>query len=202
MAESEPRVYLAQHCEVMASLIEQHAPRTLEPQPPEHYFEELVSTIIGQQLSVKAAATINARFRAAVADPTSRMVPGEVLKLSVDDMRAHGLSGSKATYIRGIAEAFDSGTIDPVALSVMDDTEVMATLTLLKGVGPWTAEMFLMFAMGRPDVWSVGDLGLRKSVSALFGEDADLSAVSERWRPYRSYASLYLWAYSEATPVL
>lgn len=202
MTENEARAHLAQQCEVMASLIEQHAPRTLEAQLPERYFEELVSAIIGQQLSVKAAATINARFRAAVADPASDMIPDEVLKLSVEDMRTYGLSGSKATYIRGIAEAFDSGTIDPSALSNMADAEVMAMLTSLKGVGPWTAEMFLMFAMGRPDVWSVGDLGLRKSVYALFGEDADLSAVSEPWRPYRSYASLYLWAYSEATPAL
>jgi predicted nucleic acid-binding protein len=94
-----------------------------------------------------------------------------------------------------IAEAFAAGVIDPHALEAMDPTEVSAALTALKGIGPWTAEMFLIFGMGHPDIWSPGDLGLRKAVEAHFGTEQTSTEVAKRWAPYRSYAALYLWEY-------
>jgi len=192
----EAREYLAGVCGVMADLIDRHTPPRLEPKPPGEYFDVLISSIIGQQLSVKAADTIEARVRAVVSPLTPESLantPGELL-------RAQGLSHSKISYVQGIAEAFRSGAVDPDRLSEGSEHEVVETLTTLRGVGPWTAEMFLIFAMGRPDVWSPGDLGLRKAVWSLFGEESDPVEVSERWRPYRSYAALYLWEYSDNAP--
>ena len=126
--------------------------------------------------------------------------PASVVALPVSEFRLHGISGSKANYIIGIAEAFVDGRLDPLELEAMDDKQINAALTALKGVGPWTAEMFLMFGMGHPDVWSPGDLGLRNAVRSLFGEDIDVLATTETWRPYRTYAALYLWKYSDSTP--
>jgi len=178
---------------VMNDLINQFVPPTINKRPPETYFDVLVSSIIGQQLSVKAADTIEARFRTSVKDFT----PGTLLAQDPLRMREQGLSHSKVSYIQGLAGAFEAGNINPHHLDDLADQDVSTTLTAVKGVGPWTAEMFMIFGMGRPDVWSPGDLGLRKAVTALFGEGTDLTEVSEPWRPYRSYASLYLWKFSD-----
>ena len=192
----EATSHLAGVCDVMAELIERHTPPRIDPKPPEAYFDVLVSSIIGQQLSVKAAATIEARVRE-VATPLTPEVLGQT---PVDALRQQGLSRSKASYVHGLAEAFGSGAIDPHRLSAASDREVIESLTALKGIGPWTAEMFLIFGMGHPDVWSPGDLGLRKAVWSLFGPEADPQEVSERWRPYRSYAALYLWEHTDNAP--
>lgn len=183
--------YLQETCDVIAKLAELYTPPVISPQPPERYFEILVSSIIGQQLSVKAADTIEARLRQAVQDITPQGLVGQDLEV----LRQQGLSYSKANYILGLAEAFGTGVIDPRALEAMDSAEVIATLTALKGIGPWTAEMFLIFGMGHPDIWSPGDLGLRKAVEAHFGLEQSPSEVAKRWAPYRSYAALYLWEY-------
>jgi DNA-3-methyladenine glycosylase II len=181
--------HLRDSCEVMASLIPRFVPPTINPQPPERYFDVLVASIIGQQLSVKAADTIEARFRNLV----TTLTPESVLGLDPVVMREQGLSHSKISYIHNLADAFVDQRIDPFALEHLPEAEISQALTAVKGIGPWTAEMFMIFGMGRPDVWSPGDLGLRKAVWALFGEDADLTRVSDTWSPYRSYASLYLW---------
>ncbi len=110
-------------------------------------------------------------------------------------LRQQGLSYSKANYILGLADAFGTGVIDPHALAAMEPVEVIPALTALKGIGPWTAEMFLIFGMGQPDIWSPGDLGLRKAVEAHFGVEQSSGEVAKRWAPYRSYAALYLWEY-------
>ncbi|MFT6973135.1 MAG: DNA-3-methyladenine glycosylase II [Pontimonas sp.] len=177
----------------MIDLIDRFVPPDIDKKTPETYFDVLVSSIIGQQLSVKAADTIEARVRESVKD----FAPATLLAEDPLQMREQGLSHSKVSYIQGLAEAFEAGTIDPHHLDELADKDVSATLTAVKGVGPWTAEMFMIFGMGRPDVWSPGDLGLRKAVKALFGEDTNLTEVSEPWRPYRSYASLYLWKFSD-----
>jgi DNA-3-methyladenine glycosylase II len=148
-----------------------------------------VASIIGQQLSVKAADTIEARFRGLV----SALTPESVRALDPTLMREQGLSHSKIAYIHNLADAFLAGELDADELAELPEKDISQRLTAVKGIGPWTAEMFMIFGMGRPDVWSPGDLGLRKAVWALFGEDADLTAVSDVWSPYRSYASLYLW---------
>jgi len=192
----EATTRLASVCEVMSELIARHDPPSIHPQPPERYFDVLVSSIIGQQLSVKAADTIEARLR----DGFGALSPETLARAEVPTLRAFGLSNSKASYIIGLAEAFANGQIDPVQLEKLPDTEVVAQLTAVKGIGPWTAEMFLIFGMGHPDVWSPGDLGLKKAVWSLFGEDADPTHTSERWRPYRSYAALYLWEHSDGKP--
>lgn len=185
--------HLAAECDVMASLAKRYQPVLLEPKPPEQYFEILVSSIIGQQLSVKAADTIESRVLALA----GQLTPKKVLPHSVESLREVGLSRSKASYIVGVAEAFDQGLLDPFALANMEPPEVSAHLTALKGIGPWTAEMFLIFAMGREDIWSPGDLGLKKAVEAHFGEGVNTTDIAARWAPYRSYAALYLWEFSD-----
>lgn len=190
--------HLAESCEVMAELIPKHTPPSIDPKPPEQYFDVLVSSIIGQQLSVKAADTIEARVRAGIRPFT----PSCLAASSQDQLREYGLSNSKATYVIGLAEAFASGLIDPKVLASSSDVEITQTLIQLKGIGPWTIEMFLIFGMGHLDVWSPGDLGLKKAVWSLFGPESDPVTISDRWRPYRSVAALYLWEHSDANPSL
>lgn len=188
---AEALAHLTATCEVIASLAQSYTPPVISRQPPERYFEILVGSIIGQQLSVKAAATIEARLREAL----SGLTPAGLAGKSEDQLREHGLSYSKSRYILGLAEAFASGAIVATELARMNPPEVIARLTALKGIGPWTAEMFLIFGMGQPDVWSPGDYGLKKAVEAHFGAGVDTTEVAKRWSPYRSYASLYLWEY-------
>jgi DNA-3-methyladenine glycosylase II len=183
--------YLANACDVMASLTRTYNPVLLEPKPPEQYFHIVVSSIIGQQLSVKAANTIESR----VWEKVGEKAPEALLTHTPESLREVGLSRSKASYILGVAEAFVKGVIDPKTMELMEPEEVRKTLTSLKGIGPWTAEMFLIFAMGREDVWSPGDLGLKNAVWAHFGEGVNTEEVATRWAPYRSYAALYLWEY-------
>lgn len=189
--QAQALAYLQETCDVIAKLAQAYTPPVISPQPPQRYFEILVSSIIGQQLSVKAADTIEARLRQAVEAMTPEGLAGQDLEL----LRQKGLSYSKANYILGLAEAFGTGVIDPHALAAMDPPEVISALTALKGIGPWTAEMFLIFGMGHPDIWSPGDLGLRKAVEAHFGTEQTSTEVAKRWAPYRSYAALYLWEY-------
>lgn len=183
--------YLAKTCEVMADLTQRYTPVTLEPHPPEKFFQILVSSIIGQQLAVKAAATIEARL----VEYLSELSPEAVLEASVEDLRNQGLSRSKASYIIGLAEAFQSGQLSAADLAAAAPEEVIQRLVAIKGIGPWTAEMFLIFGLGLPDVWSPGDYGLTKAVQAHFGAGSNSSEIASRWRPYRSYAALYLWEY-------
>ena len=183
--------HLRAECEVMATLIDSHRPPQLAPVDPSRYFDVLVCSIIGQQLSVRAADTIEARLR----DLIGPITPQAILESSEEDLRGIGLSRSKVSYSKGLAESFDSGQITPEELRDGDDTETIATLTAVKGIGPWTAEMFLIFALARPDVWSPGDLGLRRSVEFFF--DTAEPSVADRWRPYRSIAAWYLWEHSD-----
>lgn len=187
------RAHLADVCDVMAMLIDRHEIPDITPRHPNDYFEIIVDTIIGQQLSVKAANTIIERFRSEFGGYDTQRIS----TLSVDSLRPLGLSQSKATYIIGAATAFEDGSINPHELATADNDRVVATLTSLRGIGPWTAEMFLMFGLGRPDVWSPGDLGLRNAIAALFSPDAEPNELSERWRPYRTYAALYLWEHHD-----
>jgi DNA-3-methyladenine glycosylase II len=126
------------------------------------------------------------------------ITPKGLIGQDLEFLRQQGLSYSKANYILGLADAFGTGVIDPHALEAMEPAEVSTTLTALKGIGPWTAEMFLIFGMGHPDIWSPGDLGLRKAVEAHFGSKQGSSEVAKRWAPYRSYAALYLWEYFDS----
>lgn len=179
----------------MARLIDAYPTPNIGPVPEDRFFDSLVASIIGQQLSVKAAATIEGRVRDLVGDLT----PEAVSQTPADALRAAGLSRSKVAYVGHLADAFRDGTITPKALTNAPDAEVISTLTTVRGVGVWTAEMFLIFGLGRPDVWSQGDLGLRKGVKALFDHDEATTStdIAHRWAPYRSIAAWYVWEHSD-----
>jgi DNA-3-methyladenine glycosylase II len=164
----------------------------------------LVRAIVGQQLSTTAARAIHGRLLESFGghDPT----PAQLLAADPDAMRtAAGLSRAKVVFLRSLAEKVESGELRLDRLHELDDEQVMAQLTAVKGVGTWTAHVFLMFQLGRPDVLPVGDLGIRRAVERAYGlEDLpgtdQLTALAEPWRPYRSLASRYLWRSLENEP--
>jgi DNA-3-methyladenine glycosylase II len=156
-------------------------------------FEVLAHSIVSQQLAGAAAARIWARFREQVG-----VAPEAVAAASDEELRAVGLSGRKAEYVHGLAAAALERDPDLDALESLSDDEVMERLTALRGIGPWTAHMFLMFGLGRPDVLALDDYGIRLAVGRLQGlggpaSPAQVAEAAERWRPYRSVALLYLW---------
>jgi len=162
------------------------------------YFVALCRSIISQQLASKAAATIYSRFR--------DLFPGgknpdaaTLLALSKLQLRGCGLSRQKIRYLRALAAEFNEGQLGRVRLARLSDQEVIRLLTELPGIGVWTAEMFLIFALGRLDIFSVGDLALRVGVQRVVGRSltrGQIEKVATRWSPYRSVASLYLWKIS------
>jgi len=156
-------------------------------------FLNLVSAIVGQQISTAAARTIWGRFE----DLVGEVNPKSVLSRSHEELRGCGLSGRKAEYILGIAEAWQSGYTD-IDWDEMSDVEVMAALIKLRGVGTWTVEMILIFTLLRPDVFPVGDIGVVRAVERLYSEgermsNDELIAKSQDWRPWRTVATWYLW---------
>lgn len=159
-------------------------------------FRTLVGSIISQQVSMSAAASIQRKL--VVMIPSRRATPQAILRLTRPRMRRAGLSRQKVEYIRGVAVAFDGGELSARALRRMDDENVIAALTQLKGIGRWTAEMLLIFCLERPDVWPVDDLGIRKAAGRFF-DTAEmptpkaLHPLGDPFRPFRSYASWYLW---------
>lgn len=157
-----------------------------------HFLEELCETIVGQQLSVKAAATIWSRAKLLANDWSD---PNQILAISDLDLRAAGLSNQKTIYVKNIARGVLNGTLQLDHYLDMPEKDIINQLTQIKGIGVWTAEMFLIFTLGRQDVFSTGDLGLRNAVQKLYGGMSlgDMARLSETWSPYRSYASLLLW---------
>jgi DNA-3-methyladenine glycosylase II len=160
-------------------------------------FQALSRAIIFQQLAGSAARAIYARFVALY--PGRRFpAPRQVLDATLEDLRRVGLSRQKSLYLKDLAAHVDNGTLNFHRFHLMDDEEIIVDLTRVHGVGRWTAEMFLIFNLGRPDVLPVDDLGVRNAARRLYRmrkmPDAKrLRALSERWRPYRSAASWYLW---------
>jgi DNA-3-methyladenine glycosylase II len=164
-------------------------------------YRTLVEAILSQQVSGAAAETICRRTFALCADP-ARPDPGDLLRLfSTDEgrlsLRGAGVSPQKMGYLEALSHAFRGGHLEGFAFSRRPEEEVIAALTAVKGIGRWSAEMFLIFGLRRPDVFSPGDLGLRKGVARLYDLDdpspAECSARAEAWRPFRSVASLVLW---------
>jgi len=162
----------------------------LEVEPAEDPFARTVVSVLNQQLSTASAAAIRDR----VFD-RFEVTPSGMLDAEEAALRDAGLSRQKVEYVREIARAFGDGRIDPDRYAGMDDGAVVADLTAVRGVGDWTAKMFLMFVLGREDVFPVEDLGIRRGMAALFDDPtrAEMVDLAEAWRPYRSYASLYLW---------
>lgn len=181
---------------VLASLIEKYGPCTLR-QTRRDPFHVLCSSIIGQQLSSKAADTIQNRVMAKVAEP-KRLKPEQLLRISHDELRACGLSNAKANWLRSISAQVHSGDFSFRRLQRMSDEEATAALDALPGVGLWTAEMYLIFALQRMDIFSMGDVGLRRSMDRLYNRGKKLSdartlKITRQWAPHRSVASWYLW---------
>ncbi len=164
-------------------------------------FTALVHAIVSQQLSTKAAATIAARVDALVAIPTPRAFAA----VTDAQLRAAGLSGQKVAYIRDLCARIEDGSLPLDRLDTLSDDAVIEALTRVKGIGRWTAEMFLMFRLHRPDVLPVGDLGIVKAVQRAYNlrtlpTPDRLARIGEPWRPYRSVACWYLWASLDNAP--
>lgn len=159
-------------------------------------FCALVGAVVHQQLSMTAAARVFGRLRGLC--PRRRITPTAILGLSDAALRGAGLSRPKVRYIRGIATAFAAGRLTRRGLRQMDDEGVVEAVTALPGVGRWTAEMLLIFSLERPDVWPTDDLGLRKAAAKYLErpeppDDATVIELGERFRPYRTFATWYLW---------
>jgi len=165
-------------------------------------FTTLARSIVGQQISVKAAQTVWDRF----ATLPRAMKPAMVLKLKVDDMRAAGLSARKVEYLVDLALHFDSGAVHVDAWQGMDDEAIIAELVAIRGIGRWTAEMFLIFHLLRPNVLPLDDVGLINGISRNYfsGEAvsrSDAREVAAAWAPYRSVATWYIWRSLDPEPV-
>jgi DNA-3-methyladenine glycosylase II len=166
------------------------------------HFEGLVTAIVSQQLSTKAAATIFARVKALGLDETGKLHPATLLARDEATLRGAGLSGQKTRYIRDVCEKVCGGALALHTLHEMDDEAVIEALCSVKGVGRWTAEMFLMFRLGRPDILPVGDLGIQKGMMRLFGlrklpTPEKMVKLARPFQPYRSAACWYLWRLTE-----
>lgn len=166
-------------------------------------YTALLLSIVHQQLSMKAAATISGR----VVDlcPRRRPTPAALLAIRAPRLRRAGLSAQKVKYVRDLSERFAERELTAAKLRKLDDEGVIAAVTCVHGIGRWTAEMLLIFCLQRPDVWPIDDLGLRKAVQRLVGSAEmlgaqDMTAIAETWRPFRSYATWYLWRSLESPP--
>jgi DNA-3-methyladenine glycosylase II len=180
-----------------------HRPRPDRPDPADRY-AVLVRTIAGQQLSTRAADAIWRRLLAHFGGRAP--APAEVLAADPEELRAAGgLSRAKTAYLRSLAEHVLDGSLELERLDELDDGTVTAELTAVRGLGEWSAHMYLMFQLGRPDVLAPGDLGIRRAIMLLYGLQAmpppkEVVRIAEPWRPYRTTACRYLWRSIEATP--
>jgi len=199
--------HLASADKVMAGLIARIGPMSIEKRrrgrPKGDAYGALLRAIVGQQLSVKAAATIFERVLALFGGrmPTA----GELLAADDEALRGAGLSGRKVEYLKDLAARVESGELDLERFADMPDDEIIAELTAVRGLGVWTAHMFLMFHLGREDVLPVGDLGIRNAAKAAYGlkgppAPEELERIAAPWRPHRTLACLYLWESLANTP--
>lgn len=176
--------------------------------PNKNYYQKLVESIISQQLSVKAAATILKRFLE-LFPGTEFPTPGQILEKDIEVLRSVGLSRQKATYIQDLAVKVLEETVRFNHLDALSNDEVIAELTKIKGVGVWTVHMFLIFCMGRLDVLPTGDLGIKNGIYNLYKlsekptpEEMETIATLHKWHPYESVASWYVWHSLDNKPSL
>ena len=196
--------HLAASDAALAPVIARSGPCTIRPH--REYYRALGDSIIGQQLSVKAAATIKKRFRELFGGEFPE--PQAILQKTVDELRSAGLSGQKALYIRDLAQHIVDGQVRFGQLDQQSNAEIIADLTDVKGVGEWTVHMFLMFCMGRGDVLATGDLGIRSGIRKLYGLDhlpapgeIEQIARQNRWHPYETVACWYIWRSLDNEPL-
>ncbi|MGZ0746354.1 DNA-3-methyladenine glycosylase family protein [Haloparvum sp. AD34] len=178
----------------MDRLVETHGRLTIEPADSE--FRQLCRSIINQQLSTASANAIRERTFGLLDD---EVTPERVLTADTEALRDAGLSQTKVDYLRSAAEAFQSRDLTREGLADLTDDEVVDEMTAIRGVGDWTARMYLIFVLGREDVLPLGDLAIRKGIESVYGNGAEMSRdemreVAETWRPYRSYGTRYIWA--------
>ena len=191
---------------VMARLLDEHGAvvrRDLRRERPGDAYGTLVRAIVGQQLSTKAAATIYGRVLELFEGHTP--APKQLLKVDPDRLRAAGLSRAKVVYLQDLAQHVEDGALELELLPDLPDEEVAEQLTAIKGLGRWTADMFLMFHLGRPDILPVGDQGIRRAIQVEYGlrklPDAKrMQKIARPWQPYRTLACLYLWSSLDNTP--
>ena len=195
---SEAKRHLAKRDAVLRRLVKSYPDPALASRGDP--FQALARSIVGQQISVKAADSIWGRF----AERAGRVRPAVVVDIPPADLRACGFSGQKAGYMLDLAGRFASGEIKPRRWARMDDEAVVEDLTQVKGIGRWTVEMFLIFHMKRPDVFPVGDLGLLRAMERQYnGGEAltkdEMREIGKPWQPYRTAATWYLWRSLENT---
>jgi 3-methyladenine DNA glycosylase/8-oxoguanine DNA glycosylase len=197
VTHAEASAALAELDPVIAGLVERHGPMRLpRPAPAARRFEELAESIAYQQLAGRAAATIWGRFRSRYG--SGPLDPHEVLATPVEDLRAAGLSGSKTAAMLDLAAHVADGRLTLDRAGRLADDELEAQLVQVRGIGPWTAHMFLLFTLQRLDVWPVGDYGVRTGYGVAYGMSEaptprQLEELGERFRPYRSVAAWYCW---------
>ena len=184
----------------MAALINRHGPLAVEPADDE--FGRLCTSIVNQQLSTASAAAIHERFRDTL---DGEVTPDRVLAADEQRLRDAGLSGTKVEYLRAAATAFRDGDNDLTrgGVSALSDEAVVRRLTEIRGVGEWTARMYLIFALGREDVLPLGDLAVRNGIEQIYNDGealtrAEMREIAAAWRPYRSYGTRYVWAEYES----
>ncbi len=199
--------HLSQHDPVLAPVIARVGLCTIRPH--RNYYQELVDSIISQQLSIKAANTIERRFCELFGGSEEFPSPEAILTKDVDTLRTAGLSRGKAMYVRDLAQHVVDGKVRFDHLDTLSNEDVIKELTAVKGVGEWTAHMFLMFCMGRTDILPIGDLGIKNGVQRLYGWDHQATsqeitdlAAKNHWHPYESIACWYIWKSLDNAPAL
>lgn len=202
----EAMAALAASDETMGAIVEARGPLDVDSRTrgrPEDAYGALVRSIVGQQLSVKAARSIYGRLTEQFGGRTP--TPQELIDADPEVVRSAGLSRSKVNYLRSLAEHVLSGELELDRLDELGDEQVEQELVAVKGLGRWTAQVFMIFHLGRPDVLPVGDLGVRRAVERAYGFEGlpsaeELERLGERWAPYRSLAALYLWESLDNVP--
>lgn len=178
---------------VIDRIVRAHGPCTMDAS--RDYFQLMVGTVVTQQLSTRAARSIYNRLTGHFG---GRLRPKAVLEARDEDLRAVGLSRSKVLYVKNVAEAFATQRMGPKTFARLSDDEAVAKVTAIKGIGEWSAHIFLMFGLARLDVFPIGDLGLRNAIVKTYGLRRNpsmkrLQRIADAWRPYRTVGSLYLW---------
>ncbi len=185
--------YLSEKDPVLGKIISQVGP--LETRKSTDYFISLTESIVSQQLSVKVADVIYTRFVKLF--PDEKVTPEKVLEIDADVMRQVGMSYGKISYVKSLAQHVIDSPLMFETFDSMSEEEIITELTHVKGIGTWTAEMFLMFTMGKPDIFSYGDLGLKNALKKLYGieevTEEKAKEITDIWKPFRSYGSRYLW---------
>ena len=188
--------YFKEHDKILFSVAEKiESIKELQSDEPNNYFFRLCRSIIGQQLASKASNAICSRFQKLF---SGKVTPRKVLNISSKEIRSVGLSEAKVEYIKNLAKKIVDKDLRFDGFKNLDNQQIIDELTKVKGIGPWTAEMFLMFTLAREDVFSHGDLGLRKAIKKIYGlkkepTQKQTERISRKWIPYRTYACLVLW---------